>query len=305
MGLGVMCAFAMALVWAAPAQEEIVVIGEVELRHARAALESALASEGYQLRRTRNGRDIFVSATDWRPKVVVDRDGWLLIRRRGLVITDPSGAVPIDGNALRYAGCVVQPTRCMSTRGLTMSRRRMLGERGRVFAAMEDSVRVWLDALGRHAHEQRITVQLPAELTQIWHRGIDLDGTALASPVAREEALHRLWASRAHTPWGDEAAGVIERFVQTHLPHAGPRFVRAPATPFPEVVAQRAATETEAEADGQAPPSFFDLLEAPAYRYGVRIASDIELQWTMPLEAAIDPRLLAPPTFRLDGPRHE
>ncbi|MFT4623046.1 MAG: hypothetical protein ACI8PZ_001702 [Myxococcota bacterium] len=199
------------------AAEEVVVWGDAPRKAAREGVERALEADGYQLRRTRDGKDIFIAPQPYKPKVVVDRDGWVVMRRRGPVWVGADGRDDATSNKAHDAWCVLFPPACISLMGLQISRNKLDGERAEAFLAMQGALADYRSVLIEEGHRDRLAGALPAELDRLWVEGIAQGKRPIVQPLARREAIIELWLTRVDDSYGDAARRVIEHYIADHI----------------------------------------------------------------------------------------
>ncbi len=206
-----------------PEGETIIVTDEAEVRRRQEQLVESLEELGYKKKRGRDGRTVYVTDTPWEPKVIVDDDGWMIIRRRPIVLTDPD--LPdhwwFSDTPLEYLSCVVAPQLCVRLGGLVISKKKLGHRKAAVVAASEDELRAWGDAIADRALSQRIYEELPAELDRIWYEGVGADGEPIGGPRERRERILELWLSRTDNRWGDAARGAIEAYMEFVIQESG------------------------------------------------------------------------------------
>lgn len=199
------------------APPEITVWGEHAAREARLEVVEALEAEGYRFDRSRNGKDVFVSPQAWKPKVVLDRDGYVVTRRRNVVWVGADGRADEQTFEPEDVICVVWPPACVSTRGAQVSQKKFNGKTNSVLTAIAPQMEAYRQVLQDEGHLDRMERLLPRQLDQLWFEGVGPDGTVYAEPLARRAAIVDLWLTRVDDVWGDEAREVIEHFLADHV----------------------------------------------------------------------------------------
>lgn len=206
-----------------PEGETIIVTDEAEVRRRQEQLVESLEELGYKKKRGRDGRTVYVTDTPWEPKVIVDDDGWMIMRRRPIVLTDPD--LPehwwFSDTPLEYLSCVVAPQLCVRLGGLVVSKKKLGHKKSAVVAASEDELRAWGDAIADRALSQRIYEELPAELDRIWYEGVSAEGEPIGGPRERRARILELWLSRTDNRWGDAARGAIEAYMEFVIQESG------------------------------------------------------------------------------------
>src|SRR5688572_17581273 len=111
-----------------PAEEvpsaEIVVWGRA-VEEAREAVIERLDALGYDRKRERDGRTVFLNEAAWKGKVVLYDDAYLQVRRTGPRFKK---IAPIAGTNIRpYPLCIVMPTACLAAGSFVVSESRWRG----------------------------------------------------------------------------------------------------------------------------------------------------------------------------------
>lgn len=200
--------------------EEITVWGE-RVKHARGELDHSLRAYGYHQKRVRNGFTVYGrSGKDrWKPKLLVNDDGVVMFRNPRILVQSPvlvgqpsltsemapgfadSASGQPDRGSLSFGFPVVVPRKRIQNQ-----------EQGRVMDAIGDDLHAWRQALDGQG-EATLLQHLPETLDAIWQKGLDPDGRDLPDAAARRAALIDLWASRADTPAGVAARGMIADYL--------------------------------------------------------------------------------------------
>jgi len=198
-----------------PVGETIVVTDEAEVRRRQEAFVKELKSLGYKAKRDKDGRTVYVSETPWKPKVIVDDDGWMVLKRRPIVFTDPD--LPdhwwFSDTPIEYVTCVVAPHLCIRMGGLVISKKKLTHHKAAVVNSTQAEMTEWGDAIADHALSERIYTEIPEQLDQVWYEGIGPEGQALASWEERRGWILELWMSRTDNRWGDAARESIEGYM--------------------------------------------------------------------------------------------
>lgn len=202
------------------ASEEIVVWGE-RVARARAQLDQDLRAYGYRLRRTRDGTAIYgrTGQDRWKPKVLVGSDGVVIFRDPRVVLLPPVVIGEGSQTSVTAPGEVNSPSGQPDRGDISLafplkfpSKRIQTQEKGRVIEAIGGDLLEYGRALAGEG-EARLLSELPSALDRLWEQGVDRDGRQHADVAARRGALLDLYATRADTPAGRAARGLIEDFV--------------------------------------------------------------------------------------------
>jgi hypothetical protein len=196
----------------APAAEEMIVFGDMEERQRRMELEQTLQDMGYRPGKSRdNGRTVFRPQIAWHPTVIIDDDGFAIIRR------SPVRFEPwVGGNSnLRWISCVPPFTvMCVKLGGWLVSDRKLTHKKTFLVEGMDPSLDAWREVLVANAMGRRLNEEIPDMLEGIWTHGIMPLGEPLQTPEERRLAIVTFWASRACTPEGAAARQTAADFLQ-------------------------------------------------------------------------------------------
>lgn len=197
--------------------EEIVVWGD-RLESAKARVAERLERMGYSPGETRNGRTEWKpkqAGQRWKPRVVVDDDGWFTVHTP----TVSSFAPSVQDTTPRAGGFEEAPAFAASRQTPTAGvGGRFAGKRVRMHAEAR-VVRQVADVVEElaEAHQENalvITVaRLPDRLDLIWRGGLDEDGVELPTARDRQEALLALWANRTRTRAGETVRRLIGAYL--------------------------------------------------------------------------------------------
>lgn len=204
----------------AVSSEEMVVFGDMEEQRQRQELEQTLLDMGYRPGHTRdNGRTVYRPEVAWHPSVIIDEDGYALIRR------SPVRVEPwVDGRTnLRWISCVPPFTlMCVRIGGWIVSERKLAYKKAYVAEGIDPDLQAWRAVLVANAMGRRLNEDIPDMLETIWTHGEVPLGDPLETPQQRREAILAFWGSRACTPEGDAArqtAADFLTFVVQPSPH--------------------------------------------------------------------------------------
>ncbi|MFH1468976.1 MAG: hypothetical protein ABIO70_31610 [Pseudomonadota bacterium] len=208
------------------APDETIYVEDQAVIRARAEVGLALRELGYDRKRVRNGREVYTNADPWKPQVLVDDDGWMLVRR-----APPSFGKPdmpgIWGGPLGYLVCVAAPTSCIHIGGWVVSKHKLGWAEHEVVEQSRASMDNYQQALLARNLRRRTGEELPSLLEALWEHGESpASDTLLETPEARRAALLDLWATRTCTDWGDEAREVVRLFMQYEVQESATPFTR-------------------------------------------------------------------------------
>jgi hypothetical protein len=201
--------------------DEVLYVDDQAVVRAREELGLALRELGYARRRTRNGREIYVNEVPWKPQVVVDDDGWMVVRR-----APPSFGKPdlpgIWNGPLGYIICVANPTACVHIGGWVISDRKLAWHKEAVVSHTVPTMDRYEEALVDRAFGQRTGEWIPASLEALWERGEPIEGPGvLETYPERRAAMLELWTSRNCNEWGAAVRAVVRDYMQYEV-QAGP-----------------------------------------------------------------------------------
>lgn len=189
-----------------PVDATVEVWGDSRVARARAALFQALRDEGYRKGVHRDDETIFRSYTPWEPRVVVNDDGWVSVKREPPRVHPPGESFSDQGSRASYLWCVIMPTACVSIGGWMVSPRKLNAAKAEVLDATHDEVKALNDAVARFYLARRVNNDIPADLERIW---------AADLPAEQRRALVlEYWDSRVDTADGDEARRAVEAFMR-------------------------------------------------------------------------------------------
>lgn len=201
--------------------DEVYYVDDQAVVRAREEVGLALRELGYDRRRTRNGREVYVNEVPWKPQVVVDDDGWMVVRRAPPSFGKPDLPGIWDG-PLGYLVCVANPTACVHIGGWVISERKLAWHKESVVSHTEPTMDRYEDALVDRAFGQRTGEWIPASLEALWERGEPIEGGAvLETHTERRAAMLDLWTSRNCNEWGAAVRAVVRDYMQFEV-QAGP-----------------------------------------------------------------------------------
>jgi hypothetical protein len=195
---------------------EIVVWGKA-VDEAREAVVESILDHGYTLVRKRDDGSAVYRHEDspWKGRVILDDDGWMLIRREPIRV---EGRPVLPGMARNspaaWAMCAVWPFLCVRAGGATISGAKMRGATHELVDELSPLVTTWNDRMADRATEALLE-ELPERLQACWERGEALDGgELLEGPEQRRAAIAAYWATRTDTVYGDRVRDVVDAFVR-------------------------------------------------------------------------------------------
>jgi hypothetical protein len=193
------------------ASEEVVVWGRA-VEEARDAVIERLDVLGYDKKKERNGRTVFLNEASWKGKVVLYDDAYLQVRRTGPRFKE---LAPIGGTNIRpYPLCIVVPTACLSAGAWTLSESRWRGVEDDVAVAVGEPLSTLGDRLADQAIGRTLDA-LPVALEALWEDGQPLLSTEpLRSHEERRAELLLYWDSRTENAWGGQVRAIVASFVR-------------------------------------------------------------------------------------------
>jgi len=206
--------------------EEIVVSDQAVIK-AREQVGLALRDLGYHKKRTRNGREVYANEAHWKPWVVVDDDGWMIVKRAPVSFSKPE-LRGIWNGPLGYLVCVVNLTACIHVGGLVVSKRKLAWQKHAVLEGVGSAMERYEEALVLRALSQRMGEEIPEALDALWTDGLALQGQAmLADWQTRRQALLEFWISRNDNDWGRQARQAVRDFIAYEVQESEHPFTRA------------------------------------------------------------------------------
>ncbi len=186
--------------------ETVEVWGDSRVAMARAALYQSLRDAGYRKGVHRDDETVFRSYTPWEPRVIVNDDGWVYLKREPPRVHPPGESFSDQGSRAGYLWCVIAPTACISVGGWLVSPTKLNAAKAEVLDATRDEVHALNEAVARHYLERRVNTDIPLDLERVW--------TAELSVEKRRELLLEYWDSRVDSPEGDRARKAVEAFMR-------------------------------------------------------------------------------------------
>ena len=194
--------------------EEMIIHGESVVAKKRGDLERKLRRLGYDKFVRKDGRTLVRHRTAFKPTVVIDDDGWMMVKRSPIRI-DPPGK---RDNKLRYLWCLppftITPL-CIKLGGQTVSRRRLQAHKERVVQGTQGYAREWRTAVINLAMDSRLGRDIPNMLDAIWSEGHtgEEGGMVLDDYAERRQALMQFWAGRSCVKEGAQARELVHDFI--------------------------------------------------------------------------------------------
>ncbi len=219
--------------------EEIIVFGQLQVAKARKKLDRDIRELGYRNGEKKGDHTVYRPQSAWRPTVVVYDDGFVVLRR-----TRPRFEPWVKGKTkLVWLSCIPPFTlMCIKLSGWLVSPARLEPQKARVANGIDPELRGWREAIIARNMEQRIGIDLPEALDQLWLEGKPMrpDRPPLPTPEERRAAVLAFWAERSCTPEGQAVRDLVEIFLAMEVQRS----------PFPAPSAElRAAEATQACGD--------------------------------------------------------
>ena len=224
----------------APPPNETIIVEDERVARTREELEQAILDHGYTIKRAEDGQVVYRPDVAWHPTIVVDDDGFVILRRSPVRFSTPP-TLDTGSRALMWAFCPILWHLCVHAGGQVVSKSKLDGKKGAANAATNEQRVAWDDALHDRGQARRMA-DLPAALDQLWSEGtlIDAPGAPpLATPPERKAALVAFWATRADTPEGEEVRALVRDFLLYEVSQS----------PWPVTDADRALARKECRCD--------------------------------------------------------
>jgi hypothetical protein len=197
-----------------PTAQESIIVEDNRVARARRELEKAILDLGYTIKREEDGRVVYRPDVAWHPTIVVDKDGFVILRRSPVRFSTPSTLDP-GTRALMWGLCPIMWHLCVHPGGQVVSKAKLDGKKGAANSATNPQRIAWDEALHDRGHARRMA-ELPEALDHLWSEGVQIDAPGappLATPPERKAALVEFWATRADTPEGDEVKALVRDFL--------------------------------------------------------------------------------------------
>jgi hypothetical protein len=199
----------------AGSDEEMIVFGDLEEQRRRQDLTATLLDLGYRPGRDRNsGRTVYRPEVAWHPSVIIDDDGYAIIRR------SPVRFEPwVEGRSnLKWISCIPPFTvMCVRIGGRVVSERKLRHKKQFVAEGIDPALDVWREVLVANAMGRRLGEDIPDMLEAVWQHGEVPLGDPLEAYSDRRAAILTFWASRACTPEGAAARELAADFVRYEI----------------------------------------------------------------------------------------
>ena len=198
---------------------EIVVYGDVVVERARAEVVRELQEDGYTQIIERGDTTVYRHPESWKGEVHLHNDGWAIVKRQPVQFHPPGASTARDADPESWIWCVWLPA-CIDTKGRTVSKRRLTGQKVRVLADVQPKVEVLANRIADRETETRVQ-DLPERLEQLWLHGTPLeDGPLLETFPERKEAIFQHWTTRADNMWGDRVRVSVEAFIRSEVQYS-------------------------------------------------------------------------------------
>jgi hypothetical protein len=225
---------------AQPTPSETIVVEDGRVARTRKELETAILELGYHVKREKDGRVVYRPDVAWHPTIVVDADGFVVLRRSPVRFAVPSTLGPAM-RALSWGLCPLKWDICVHAGGQVVSKAKLDARKGEADEATNAQRIAWNDALHDRGQAARLA-SLPAAMDRLWQEGTPLDqqgAPPLATPLERKAALIEFWASRADTPEGDQVRALVRDFLLYEVSES----------PWPVTEADRAVARERCDCD--------------------------------------------------------
>lgn len=194
------------------ADEEITVVGELEIRRRRAEVDKTLRVMNYREGVRKDDKVVYRPEIPWKPSVEVHDEGYVIIKRSPVRFAPPTAKQrPVD-----YLWCVPPFTPlCFRVGGQVVSDAKLQPQKGRVAQGIDPSFRHWREAIVANAWAERVGEEIPDQLEAVWAEGVPFEGEGeLVSAAERRQALLDFWSGRACTPEGAEVREMVALFLE-------------------------------------------------------------------------------------------
>ena len=197
-----------------PTAGETIIVEDARVARTRQDLENAILDLGYSIKREDDGRTLYRPDVPWHPTIIVDDDGFVLLRRSPVKLSTPDNLSP-GMRAATWALCPIMWNLCVHTGGQVVSKAKLDGKKGAADAETNMQRIAWGDALHDRGQAHRMA-ELPEALDLLWSEGIPIDGPGaprLPTPIERKTALVEFWATRTDTAEGAEVQALVRDFL--------------------------------------------------------------------------------------------
>lgn len=195
---------------------EIIVTDERAVQMARQAVDQELVDLGYEAKRRRDDRTVYISDVGWENKVIVHDDGWMYFRKRPPHIRKPENegawwdGVPV----VEWTPCILMPLLCVSAG--TVGVRPQLSEQNKedVVEGTAYEMRNYADTIAAEAMGRKLNEEIPNWLDTLWYQGVDEhQGTRFETHAERRQRILEYWLSRNDNEYGDAVRQVVEHYM--------------------------------------------------------------------------------------------
>ena len=198
-----------------PTSSETIIVEDTRVARTRKELENAILGMGYHIKHQEDGRTLYRPDVAWHPTIIVDEDGFVLLRRSPVKFGVGPNLAP-GQRVLAWAFCPLNPAMCVHLGGQVVSKAKLDAKKGAANADTNEPRIAWDDALQDRGQARRI-VELSDALDRLWSEGVPIDAPGaprLATPPERKTALVEFWATRTDTPEGDEVRALVGDFLR-------------------------------------------------------------------------------------------
>jgi hypothetical protein len=197
-----------------PTSGETIIVEDTRVAAARKELENAILDMGYHIKHSGDGRTVYRPDVAWHPTIVVDDDGFVLLRRSPAKLgVDPK--ITGGDRVLAWVFCPLDPSMCVHLGGQVVSKNKLDWKKAAANDATNEQRIAWDDALHDRGQARRIA-ELSGALDLLWTDGVPIDAPGaprLATPPERKTALVEFWATRTDTPEGEEVRALVRDFL--------------------------------------------------------------------------------------------
>jgi hypothetical protein len=187
--------------------ENVLVVGDLEVKKARDELVLKLREEGYKRSERKGEYTVFKPDVPWHPQVWLHDDGWLTLKRQPPRIHSPGHSFADQGSPLNYLWCVpTLMTACVSVGGWTIGERKYTAIKSDILDATRDDVQKLNDAVVRQHLGIRLYKDIPGDLDKLWR-------DATQPPIVRRRMIFLYWDSRVDNDAGFAAKEAIKSFI--------------------------------------------------------------------------------------------
>lgn len=192
--------------------EEVIVIGEQQVRAARDEVVRTLEAEGWGSRRKRDGRVVFRGPEPWMGRALLSPGGDLefvipAMAWQGLDPQEDGYSTSADDHGYRT------PTATGSFQ-IAPEAKKVRAVHDHIRALSAPQVRRYQDLVRQRAFSRKL-MGLPDQLDALWSRGVPLAGVdKIEGAGARRAAVLDYWATRAETAEGARMMKEVARWLR-------------------------------------------------------------------------------------------